>query len=107
MSIQPIDLQTLFLRLNQVGQEQSAEKNALQQGQSVVGSEIARQSELRKSVVAESHDVEDGPEQLHEDNSEQPGSRSKKEHDHAREGEHDEPEVLRDPDLGRNIDISR
>ena len=107
MSIQPIDLQTLFLRLNQIGHEQSAEKNAQQQGQSVAGSEIARQSELKKSVVDESHDVEDGPEQLHDEGGEQQGHRSGKDDRHERHGLPDEPEVFRDPDLGRNIDVSR
>ncbi|TVR03404.1 MAG: hypothetical protein EA403_06840 [Spirochaetaceae bacterium] len=106
MSIQPIDMQTLFLRLNQIGHEQSAERNALQQGQSVVGSEIARQSELKKSVVDESHDVEDGPEQLHEDGSDNSNKRSSDQapRDSSEEAQ---PEVLRDPDLGRNIDITR
>ncbi len=106
MSVQPIDMQTLFLRLNQIGHEQSAERNALQQGQSVVGSEIARQSELKKSVVDESHDVEDGPEQLHEDGSDNNNQRSSEQ---SRRDAEEEPEreVLRDPDLGRNIDITR
>ncbi|TVR32214.1 MAG: hypothetical protein EA404_08060 [Spirochaetaceae bacterium] len=105
MAIQPIDLQTLFLRLNQIGQEQSAERNALLQGQAVAGSEIARRSELEKSVVRESHDVEGGPEQLHDDdesNAEQKQDHSR----HDRSDSSDDLEVFRDPDLGRNVDVS-
>ncbi|TVQ39950.1 MAG: hypothetical protein EA384_05105 [Spirochaetaceae bacterium] len=105
MAIQPIDLQTLFLRLNQIGQEQSAERNALLQGQAVAGSEIARRSELEKSVVRESHDVEGGPEQLHDDDEGAPGHRQGEGKRNKPEPEHD-AEVLRDPDLGRNVDVT-
>ena len=105
MAIQPIDLQTLFLRLNQIGQEQSAERNALLQGQAVAGSEIARRSELEKSFVRETHDVEDGPAQLHDDDEKAADeNRSEAKRDDNKPDE--EPEVFRDPDLGRNVDVT-
>ncbi len=105
MAIQPIDLQTLFLRLNQIGQEQSAERNALLQGQAVAGSELARQSELEKSVVREPHDVEGGPEQLHDD-EERSAEQKQQESDRKRSQDQDEQDLFRDPDLGRNVDVT-
>lgn len=105
MAIQPIDLQTLFLRLNQIGQEQSAERNALLQGQAVAGSELARQSEQERSVVRESHDVEGGPEQLHDDD-ERASEQKQSETGRDRSQNEDELDVFRDPDLGRNVDVS-
>lgn len=105
MAIQPIDLQTLFLRLNQIGQEQSAERNALLQGQAVAGSELARQSELEKSVVREPHDVEGGPEQLRDDD-ERSSQQKREQRDSEGSEEQDELDLFRDPDLGRNVDVS-
>ena len=53
MSIQPIDLQTLLLRLNQVGQEQSAERHSIAQSQAVTGSEIAEKSQEQERRLDE------------------------------------------------------
>lgn len=105
MAIQPIDLQTLFLRMQQIGQEQSAERNAQLQGQAVAGSEIARRSELERSVVRETHDLEGGPDQVHEDDK---GQTDQKHEGRNRETSDDdgETDIFRDPDLGRNVDVS-
>ena len=40
MSVQPIDLQVLFARLNQIGREQLAQRNSIVQAQAVAASEI-------------------------------------------------------------------
>lgn len=107
MSIQPIDLQTLFVRLSQVGREQSALKQAVAQNQAVTGSEIAQRSQDSGHTVQESSEVSEGPEMVNEDETDQTG-----EHGH-RDGEPDGEESnneqdseFRDPDLGQNIDLT-
>lgn len=104
MSIQPIDLQTLFSRLANVGKSQSAESQAAAQQQAVVGSELARRSAERESTVSEPSTLEEGPEKANED-----GKGSSQRHGSGRRDEQDveqELEVFTDPDLGKNIDLS-
>ncbi len=107
MSIQPIDLQTLLLRLNQVGQEQSAHRDAIIQGQAVTGSEIAQKSEEQERRLDETSTVDEGPEKV----KDQEGRHREQAEEEGRQGERDEQseeqsELFRDPDLGQNIDIS-
>ena len=107
MPIQPIDLQTLFARLSQVGKDQSVQKQASQLAQSVQGSEIAKKSEEDTKTVNESKRLDKGPEEIHdnpdESSAEQPGKGSEKEK--TKDEQHGRP-VFDDPDLGNKIDIS-
>ena len=105
MSIQPIDLQTLLLRLNQVGQEQSSQRDAVIQGQAVTGSEIAQKSEEQERRLDETSTVDEGPEALRDQEG---GGRGKPSEEERREQQQEPPEedLFRDPDLGQNIDIS-
>ncbi|MCA1753231.1 MAG: hypothetical protein LC641_00750 [Spirochaeta sp.] len=80
MSIQPIDLQTLFSHLGNVGKTQSAEAQALAQQQAVAGREIARRSAEQESSVNEASTVEEGPEKSNED-----GKGSSQHHESGRE----------------------
>ncbi len=104
MSVQPIDLQVLFARLNQIGREQAANKNMLIQAQAVAANEIAERSEEQDRRVSDVNIQEEGPEKLSDEgeNSETPGEQHRED---ASESEA-EQEVLQDPDLGQNIDIS-
>ena len=106
MSIQPIDLQTLFVRLSQVGREQSAIKQSVAQNQLVTGNEIAERSQEVGHTVEETKEVSEGPETVHEDGSpnEQPHGEQDRESDSKPEEHADE--VFRDPDLGQNIDLT-
>ncbi|MFW5694387.1 MAG: hypothetical protein ACOCYB_04415 [Alkalispirochaeta sp.] len=107
MSIQPIDLQTLFVRLSQVGREQSAMKQAILQNQEVTGREIAERSRQAGESVLESEEVSEGPETVDEEGS-SPQQNTPSHHEHA-SGEDDSNEssedVFRDPDLGQHIDL--
>lgn len=107
MAIQPIDLQTLFVRLSTIGREQSAQKQAIAQAQVVAGEEIAQRSQDSGHTVRETDEISDGPESVNEDesgeNAREQGKREEK------KGESDGPgddDVFRDPDLGQNIDLS-
>jgi small-conductance mechanosensitive channel len=73
MSIQPIDLQTLFVRLSQIGREQSALKQAIAQNQAVTGSEIAQRSQDAGHTVRETSEVSEGPEMVNEEETNQTG----------------------------------
>lgn len=104
MSIQPIDLQTLFSRLGNVGKTQSAESQAAAQQQAVVGSELARRSAEQESSVSEPSTLEEGPEKANED-----GKGSSQQHGSGREDNEqgdEDIDVFSDPDLGKNIDLS-
>ena len=104
MAIQPIDLQVLFSRLNQVGREQAVQKEAQVQAQAVAGSEIAERSEEGDHRVAELSTDEEGPETVNEDSEGNQGNSRQ-----GKRGKTDEEEkeaVFRDPDLGQNVDIS-
>ncbi|MFO8043594.1 MAG: hypothetical protein R6U25_10360 [Alkalispirochaeta sp.] len=107
MSIQPIDLQTLFVRLSQVGREQSALKQSIIQNQEVAGREIAERSRQVGESVQEPDEVSEGPETVDDDgNPSQQQAATHQDHAHG-DGSSEEPEedLFRDPDLGQNIDL--
>lgn len=108
MSLQPIDLQTLFVRLSTIGREQSALKQAVAQNQAVTGSEIAQKSQNAGNTVREADEVSEGPETVNEE-----GQQGSPERHNMAEGENkgdeDSSDVegeFRDPDLGQNIDLT-
>ncbi|SIQ05724.1 hypothetical protein SAMN05920897_10355 [Alkalispirochaeta americana] len=110
MAMQPIDLQTLFVRLSTVGREQAALKQAVAQNQIVTGEEIARRSQDSGHTVRESSDVSPGPETVddQETGGNQRSSSDKKENHEGESGDDQEREdrTFRDPDLGQHIDLS-
>ena len=106
MSIQPIDLQTLFVRLGQVGREQSAIKDAVAQNQAVVGGEIAQRSQEESHTVRRTEDVSEGTELVNdEENRKQEqdlsGSGGQKSADDQADDDY-----FKDPELGQNVDLS-
>lgn len=104
MPIQPIDLQTLFMRLSQVGKEQAMQREAAHVAQTVVASELVEESDEQAHTVTETRDLEDGPHSVKDE--EQRGAGQETEEERRREEERKKKrEVFRDPDLGSNIDI--
>jgi hypothetical protein len=109
--MQPIDLQILFTQLDKVGKEQANQKEGLQIQQALQGARMQRKAEERIQSVNESQDTGQGTERV-KDRS------PKKRQDHAGSrkgplpgGEGDDPDgeyspVIRDPNLGKNIDLS-
>jgi hypothetical protein len=105
MSIQPIDLQTLLVRLGEVGKEHNAQRAAAAQGQAVAGSEIAQRSQEEARTVTETHTLEEGPEDVGDEEEGQPHEnegekRGRGEETSAGDG------IFRDPDLGQNVDVT-
>ncbi|TVR68348.1 MAG: hypothetical protein EA427_10560 [Spirochaetaceae bacterium] len=107
MAIQPIDLQTLFVRLSTIGREQSAMKQAVVQAQTVAGEEIAQRSQDAGHTVHETEEVSEGPEQVNEDETgKNPRGRGETRKQEEEEEAGGDEEVFRDPDLGQNVDLS-
>jgi hypothetical protein len=112
MPIKPIDLQTLFMQLDQVGRARSAEKDGAILQQSIqAGIQQKKQLEKAEAVKELDHPGQDeGSEKVRERDEEgaeaQSGGSDRKgqrpEKDDASPG----PDVVRDPDLGNTIDIS-
>jgi hypothetical protein len=110
MAIQPIDLQTLFTQLDKVGKNQAAQKEGLQIQQALQGEQIQRKTDERIQSVNESQDTGEGAETIRDRASRKHAGEEKQGREGKDEGPEDEqpegPLVFRDPDLGRNIDVS-
>ena len=108
MSIQPIDLQTLFMRLNQVGKDQAVQREAVHVTQTLQGSEIARRSEEQAHTVNESRDLEYGPNAVKDDEQKNKGESKGEEQKQSPDEqlEEEEKNIFKDPDLGNKIDIT-
>lgn len=105
MPIKPIDLQTLFLQMNQVSKEQSAAKDGAVLQQSIQGAVLAKKREDEVRSVQKPQ-ADEGTGKIGDRES---GAETGEESEGRKRGrnpeETDEPEVVKDPDLGRRIDI--
>lgn len=107
MAIQPIDLQTLFSRLHQISEDQAGLRDQAAQAQAVAGQESVKKAAQQASTVNLPEEMQEGPPTVDDKEGEgepQSNRRRKKKPENAEETPG--PEVFRDPDLGRNIDIS-
>ena len=109
MPIQPIDLQTLFAHINQVGKEQAVLKEGLLAQQAAQANELIKEKKHQDESVNKTGKADEDNQKIRDDqekaSSGKPGS------DHDKENEKPESEkkkmsVFTDPDLGKNIDIS-
>ena len=104
MSIKPIDLQTLFVKMDEVSKQQSQIK-----GQSSLQQSNAARAQIAKELEQD-HKVTEVPEENElsnvKDREERRGNENKKQKKPENKEEPEEPEVLRDPDIGQHIDIS-
>lgn len=109
MPLLPIDLQTLFSQANQVSKEQAIQKEAAPLAQSQQGAQMVQKTEQRDNAVNETNDQEEGPEQV-KDRARR-GADRKRRAPAEKRGAKAPPvpparDVVRDPALGRNIDIT-
>jgi hypothetical protein len=110
MAIQPIDLQTLFTQVEKVGKNQAAQREGLQIQEALHQVQSQKKAEEQVQSVNEAQDAGDGAERIKDRNS----GRYPAEQGEGRENPADEEEpeeenrenLIRDPTLGRNIDIS-
>lgn len=107
MPLLPIDLQTLFTQAPQVGKEQAAQKDAAPVAQSLQGAQLAQKTEQRDNDVNATSDPEEGPEKV-KDRARRKAERERRKTVRKRPPEDQPPalDVVRDPALGRNVDIT-
>jgi tRNA U54 and U55 pseudouridine synthase Pus10 len=109
MAIQPIDLQTLFTQIDKVGKEQMNQKEGVQIQAALQGVQIQKKTDERDHSVNETRDAGEGAEQIKDRNARQgggyPSGRQAGGKDPDESGDRESP-FIRDPALGKNIDIS-
>ncbi|MCL2211641.1 MAG: hypothetical protein FWB95_06955 [Treponema sp.] len=111
MAIAPIDLQTLFSQVDKVGKTQAQAKEGQALQQAMQGVEMQRKTEEHINQVNEAQNMGDGIEKVkdrdsrdgHRKNSDKKRDESGNEDTEDEEGQ---APVLRDPYLGKKIDVS-
>ena len=111
MAIAPIDLQTLFTQVDKVAKTQIAEKEGHVLQQSIQGALLQRKTEEHIRQVSEAQNMGEGIEKINDHNKHnRTGRKDKEKENEKNEQQEDDDEnqsfVLRDPNLGRKIDIS-
>lgn len=107
MPIKPIDLQTLFMQLGQVGRQQAAEREAPLIQQALQGNAAARKEAEEAKSVRRVDEDKSGAGAIRPDD-ENPGDTRGQEHrkDRRQEEAAAERETIKDPDLGSHVDVS-
>lgn len=107
MSIQPIDLQTLFAHLHNVGKEQAVQKEGAILQQQARATELIKETQHRDESVNETEELEDETGKISaEKKGDQPGGGAGKKNRDQEKGEEKARNVYEDPDIGKNIDIT-
>jgi hypothetical protein len=108
MAIQPIDLQAIFSQIDKVGKTQAF----LRDGQQIQDSlhQLQAQRKLEENIrsVNEAQNMGDEAGKIKDENrrgASQSGAKDKPE-DETEEQVQEKPGLIRDPALGRNVDIS-
>ena len=109
MAIQPIDLQALFTQVDKVGKNQAVLREGQQIQDALQQLQVQRKLEENVQAVNEAQDMGEEAETIKEQkgrgaHANQGGARGNEEEEESAENE--KPEMIRDPALGRNIDIS-
>lgn len=108
MGIKPIDLQTLFVKMDEVSKEQALAKDhsALQQSQAA-RSQVVRELENDRRVSGAPEGNEVLPVNDEEnDETEKRRRRRSKNRTAALEPKTDTREIVTDPEVGRHVDLS-
>ena len=109
MAIQPIDLQAIFTQVDKVGKNQAALREGSQLHESL--QQIQNQKKLEENVqsVNQAQDMGKEAETIRDENRQQAdkGTSGEKKNNANDDGDNEmESDKIRDPALGRNIDIS-
>jgi hypothetical protein len=111
VAIQPIDLQTLFTQNDKVGKDQSAHREGVQLQASLQAARVERLEVERDHSVNEAQDTgQGGAERVKDRQGRRQGGRESpaegKPEAAADEEDEGGPYVIRDPCLGKHIDVS-
>ncbi|MDR3115589.1 MAG: hypothetical protein LBU25_08715 [Treponema sp.] len=111
MAIQPIDIQTLFTQLDKVGKIQASQKEGLAIQQALQGIEIQKKVEAQIQSVNETPNTGEGAEGVGDRNPRKHAEEDETGQEEAggtkeKDGSTDSVSIIRDPTLGKNIDIN-
>lgn len=104
MPLLPIDLQTMFMHMDNVGKDQAAIKDAILNSQAAQATEIVKRTEQNDNAVNETKDLEEGVKNVNDE--EKRNSRNSLKEKNNEKEQNKEKEILKDPDLGHHIDIT-
>ncbi len=103
MSVRPIDLQTLFSHLNQVGKDQAHERNAAALQQAQQGQSMVKNAEQADHHINQTEKTEEGLNSVSDEGAQNnPEQKSGK---RDKDEEEKKNNFFKDPDLGHNLDI--
>jgi hypothetical protein len=109
MALSPLDLQTLFTQVDKVGKQEAAQKEGAALLQSIQQAKHQQQTDEKIRSVNEAQDVSEGTENINDKNGGRAGQDGRG-HNRAAEDDQENAEegnkIIRDPDLGMNIDVS-
>jgi hypothetical protein len=108
MPLLPIDLQTMFSQMTQVGKEQAALKDTAPQYQFAQATQIVKKTEQADNTVNQSRELGEGPDKVKEGEQgrrRRPGRRGRQAADDGQHPEGEQRQVFSDPDLGHHVDV--
>ena len=108
MALQPIDLQILFTQIDKVGKAQMEQKEGVALHQSLQNIQTQKKTEERVQSVEETKHPGEGAESVNDRNArKRSDGQTGDKKDHDKSGADDKALfVVRDPSLGKNIDMS-
>jgi len=111
MAIQPIDLQALFTQLDKVGKNQAAQREGLQIHEALQQVQTQRKLEENVQSVNQAQNMGEEAEIIRDEqrrgfHSGRGGTNDTHTEDVDTSNKNEKPDLIRDPALGRNIDIS-
>jgi len=108
MPILPIDLQTLFTQMNQVGKDQSVQKEGAEVHQGMQGLATIKNTEQKDKSVNQSKEVGNGLEKIKDEKKKSAQGEKREREEKEKEKEREESKkYFTDPDCGHHIDITR
>jgi ribosome assembly protein YihI (activator of Der GTPase) len=106
MALSPLDLQTLFTQADKVGKQESAMREGAVLFQSIHQAKNQQEAAEKLKTVNETQNTGDGAESIKDNNEGQAGHEGGRRHSAKETEESAKEEIIRDPDLGMNIDVS-
>ena len=109
MAMQPIDLQAIFSQVDKVGKSQASLREGLQIQEALQQQQSQKKLEENVQSVNQAQEMGQEAEKIKDDGKRNPtpgGNKRNPEEEDESEAEEGKPELIRDPALGRNIDIS-
>lgn len=105
MSIRPLDLQTLFVKMANVGKDQALIQKAVENQQAREASELVKEENRRDKAVnkTEEDKATDKVKDQKRESQEYPKGQERKE---EKKEKKEHPKYFTDPERGHNLDIS-